>query len=200
MSAHDMGQDLVERVARIIAPESWRTYDRFIDPASQPKMQHFVMIYREGLTTPEQWVKWWAEDAAPPYVDYHISEWRQSVIKATAIAALTPPAAEGDVTQAAFTEGLWAGWRSGLAGEQMDDVYAAKSWSASDASAHLAHAAPKVAGVPTCPTCTLTDVSLERTCHNSSCAEYALPVTVYEGWPVPKPFSAAPSAPGSGEG
>ena len=117
-----------------------------------------------------------------------------------AFAALTPPAAEGDVTQAAFTEGLWAGWRSGLAGEQMDDVYAAKSWSASDASAHLAHAAPKVAGVPTCPTCTLTDVSLERTCHNSSCAEYALPVTVYEGWPVPKPFSAAPSAPDSGEG
>lgn len=62
---------------------------------------------------------------------------------ATAIAALTPPAAEGEVTQAAFTEGLWAGWRSGLAGEQMDDGYAARSWLASDANSRLSHSAPK---------------------------------------------------------
>lgn len=64
-------------------------------------------------------------------------------LASAAIAALTPPAAEGEVTQAAFTEGLWAGWRSGLAGEQMDDDYAARSWLASDANSHLAHAAPK---------------------------------------------------------
>jgi hypothetical protein len=77
-----------EAIARIIAPGSWEAYDRFIDPKAQPKTQLFVMIYREGLTTPKQWAKWWAEDAQPPHVDYHIEEWRGSIRKAAAILAL----------------------------------------------------------------------------------------------------------------
>ena len=109
---------------------------------------------------------------------------------ADAIEALTPPAAEGDVTQAAFTEGLWAGWRSGLAGEQMDDVYAAKSWSASDASAHLAHAAPKVAGVEKAALREIADMTKKQ----------QLPITAQIHEIAKAALAAAPSAPGSGEG
>lgn len=38
--------------------------------------------------------------------------------------------------EAAYLEGVWTGWRSGLAGEQMDDAYARQAWERSDA-AHL---------------------------------------------------------------
>lgn len=45
---------------------------------------------------------------------------------------------------------------------------------------------------PQCPYCNLTDVSFERTCHNSDCTAYALPETFYEGW---KTLAAAPTPP-----
>lgn len=36
--------------------------------------------------------------------------------------------------KAAYLEALWSGWRSGLAGEQMDEAYAEESWHRSDAA------------------------------------------------------------------
>lgn len=36
--------------------------------------------------------------------------------------------------------------------------------------------------VPTCPKCGTHEVSLQRSCHNSACDDYANDVTVYEGW------------------
>lgn len=47
------------------------------------------------------------------------------------------------LARAAFREGIWAGWHSGMAGEQMDYDYAEKSWSASDVSHQLPLAALK---------------------------------------------------------
>lgn len=41
--------------------------------------------------------------------------------------------------------------------------------------------------MPTCPKCGTHEISLERTCHNSSCASYAQAVTVHEGWKATPP-------------
>ena len=35
---------------------------------------------------------------------------------------------------------------------------------------------------PVCPCCKLTDITLARTCHNSSCDMYAKETDVYQGW------------------
>lgn len=43
--------------------------------------------------------------------------------------------------------------------------------------AYIKRAAP-----PKCPTCDTHEVELSLTCHNSSCASYATPVTTYRGW------------------
>ena len=34
----------------------------------------------------------------------------------------------------------------------------------------------------TCPACGTHEVSVEVTCHNSACAQYAVATTVYQGW------------------
>lgn len=55
-------------------------------------------------------------------------------------------------------------------------------------------AAPVVERQERCPCCGTHEVSLERTCHNSSCEKYADAETIHEGWKTspPAPVSVAP--------
>ena len=47
------------------------------------------------------------------------------------------------------------------------------------------HYDPQPAEPVQCPTCGTHEVSLERTCHNSTCSAYGVAATVYEGWKTP---------------
>lgn len=60
------------------------------------------------------------------------------------------------------------------------------------ASEQPAQSAEAGSNKPTCPHCGTTDVSFERTCHNSACGSYANAETIYEGWRV---AAAAPARP-----